>query len=121
MSPTEFPAGIDTLPNAAADRQPMMNKDTQETEAVEVSFQVIRVEKVEAGRLYALATVVVTVNEMEMAIQGVRVMRQPTGMLAVEAPRFRRPGGEWVPAVMLPPELKQAIADEILDQVEQIG
>ena len=33
----------------------------------------------------------------------------------------RGPGGEWVPAVMLPPELKQAIADEILDQVEKQG
>ena len=94
---------------------------TTESASVEVSFEVVRVEPVDAGRLCALATVVVTVNDVEMAIQGVRVMRQPTGMLAVEAPRFRRPGGEWVPAVMLPPELKQAIADEILDQVEKQG
>ena len=94
---------------------------TLESTSVEVSFEVVRVERVDAGRLCALATVVVTVNDVEMAIQGVRVMRQPTGMLAVEAPRFRRPGGEWVPAVMLPPELKQAIADEILDQVEKQG
>ena len=97
----------------------MTDMDTLETDSVEVSFEVIRVERVETGRLFALATVVITVNDVEMAIQGVRVMRQPTGLLAVEAPRFRRPGGEWVPAVMLPPELKQAIADEILDQVEQ--
>ena len=98
----------------------MTDMDTLDTDSVEVSFEVIRVERVESGRLFALATVVITVNDVEMAIQGVRVMRQPTGMLAVEAPRFRRPGGEWVPAVMLPPELKQAIADEILDQVERI-
>ena len=98
----------------------MTDMDTLDTNSVEVSFEVIRVERVESGRLFALATVVITVNDVEMAIQGVRVMRQPTGLLAVEAPRFRRPGGEWVPAVMLPPELKQAIADEILDQVEQI-
>ncbi len=94
---------------------------TLDSDSVEVSFEVVRVERVDSGRLCALATVVVTVNDVEMAIQGVRVMRQPTGMLAVEAPRFRRPGGEWVPAVMLPPELKQAIADEILDQVEQLN
>ena len=92
-----------------------------DSDSVEVSFQVVSVERVDTGRLFALATVVITVNDVEMAIQGVRVMRQPTGMLAVEAPRFRRPGGEWVPAVMLPPELKQAIADEILDQVEKAG
>ncbi len=92
-----------------------------DSDSVEVSFQVVSVERVDTGRLFALATVVITVNDVEMAIQGVRVMRQPTGMLAVEAPRFRRPGGEWVPAVMLPPELKQAIADEVLDQVEKAG
>ena len=95
--------------------------DTPDSTSVEVSFQVVRVERVDAGRLCALATVIIAVNEVEMAIQGVRVMRQPTGLLAVEAPRFRRPGGEWVPAVMLPPELKQAIADDILEQVEQLG
>ncbi len=99
----------------------MKDMDSGETDSIEVAFEVVRVERVDAGRLYALATVIVTVNDVEMAIQGVRVMRQPTGMLAVEAPRFRRPGGEWVPAVMLPPELKRAIADEILEQVEQIG
>ena len=95
--------------------------DKQDSSSVEVSFEVLRVERVDAGRLHALATVLVSVNDVEMAIQGVRVMRQPTGMLAVEAPRFRRSGGEWVPAVMLPPELKQAIADEILNQVEMTG
>ena len=112
---------MDRVPDDAARRYRTTDMDTANTESVQVSFQVLRVERVDAGRLYALATVVVSVNEMEMAIQGVRVMRQPTGMLAVEAPRFRRPGGEWVPAVMLPPELKQAIADEILDQVERLG
>ena len=99
----------------------MKDMDSVETDSIEVAFEVVRVERVDSGRLYALATVIVTVNDVEMAIQGVRVMRQPTGMLAVEAPRFRRPGGEWVPAVMLPPELKRAIADEILQQVEQIN
>ena len=95
--------------------------DSPDTDSVEVSFEVVKVERVDAGRLYALATVIVAVNDVEMAIQGVRVMRQPTGMLAVEAPRFRRPGGEWVPAVMLPEELKQALAAEILDQVEKLA
>lgn len=91
------------------------------TDTVTVAFRVIRVERVAAGRLFALATVLITVNDVEMTIQGVRVVRQPTGLLAVEAPQFRGPGGEWTPAVTLPVQLKQAIADEILDQVEQAG
>ena len=91
-----------------------------ETDRVTVGYRVQRVERISAGRLYALATVLITVNDVEMTIQGVRVVSQPTGMLAVEAPQFRGPGGEWTPAVTLPTELKQAISDEILDQVDQL-
>ena len=90
-------------------------------ESISVSFEVHSVERVNAGKLVALAEVGVTVEGVEFRIQGVRVMRLPTGLLAVEAPRFRRPGGEWVAAVTLPPELKQAIADEILAMVESQG
>ena len=89
-----------------------------ESDVVSVSFEVNEVELVNAGRLHALATVTITVEGVELRLQGVRVMRLPTGMLAVEAPRFRRPAGEWVPAVQLPAELKDAIAKEILDMVE---
>ena len=89
---------------------------------VSVSFKVEHVEMVRgAGRLHAMAVVSVDVDGVEMRIQGVRIVRQPTGMLAVEAPQFRRPGGEWVPAVTLPPELKDAIAAEILDVVENLS
>ncbi|NBC34753.1 MAG: hypothetical protein GVY13_18935 [Alphaproteobacteria bacterium] len=91
------------------------------SESISVGFEVHAVERVNAGKLVALAEVGITVEGVEFRIQGVRVMRLPTGLLAVEAPRFRRPGGEWVPAVTLPEELKQAIADEILSMVEQKG
>ncbi len=87
--------------------------------SVSVTYQVDHVERVKnAGRLFALAVVTIQVEGVEFRIQGVRVTRQPTGLLAVEAPRFRSPGGEWLPAVTLPDALKQAIADEILRLVE---
>ena len=88
------------------------------SESISVGFEIHAVERVNAGKLVALAEVGITVEGVEFRIQGVRVMRLPTGLLAVEAPRFRRPGGEWVPAVTLPRELKQAIADEILAMVD---
>ena len=97
-----------------------MNDDTSEFDTVTVSIQVIGVERVNAGRLVALATVRVAVIDVEMTIQGVQVTRQPTGMLMVDAPRFRGPGGEGAPAVTLAPELKEAIANETLAQVEQL-
>ena len=96
--------------------------DGEDGDSVSVSFNVERVEKVRnAGRLYAMATVLIDVDGVEMRLQGVRVVKLPTGLLAVEAPQFRRPGGEWVPAVTLPPALKQAIANEILTIVEGLG
>lgn len=88
------------------------------SESISVAFEIHAVERVNAGKLVALAEVGITVEGVEFRVQGVRVMRLPTGLLAVEAPRFRRPGGEWVPAVTLPAELKQAIADEILAMVD---
>ena len=92
-----------------------------EVRQVSVTFQIEHVERVKnAGRLYALARVALDVDGIEMRLQGVRVVRQPTGLLAVEAPQFRQPGGEWVPAVTLPPELKQAIAQDILDIVDTL-
>ena len=96
--------------------------NNEEGGSVSVSFRVEHVEKVRgAGRLHAIAVVSVDVDGVEMRIHGVRIVRQPTGLLAVEAPQFRRPGGEWVPAVTLPPELKDAIAAEILDVVENLS
>ena len=95
----------------------MDDHNNEDGGSVSVSFRVEHVEKVRgAGRLHAIAVVSVDVDGVEMRIQGVRIVRQPTGLLA-----FRRPGGEWVPAVTLPPELKDAIAAEILDVVENLS
>lgn len=88
-------------------------------ETLSVSFRVERIDRVSAGRLVALATVLIDVEGVEFRIQGVRIMSTSTGLLTVEAPRFRSPGGEWVPAVTLPDDLKSAIANEILAVVER--
>lgn len=89
-------------------------------ETLSVSFRVERIDRVTAGRLVALATVLIDVEGVEFRIQGVRVMSTSTGLLTVEAPRFRSPGGEWVPAVTLPDDLKSAIANEVLAEVERV-
>ncbi len=107
-----------TEPEHLIDQDEAENGSTPDIASV--TFQVEHVEKVNAGRLVALATVLINVDGVELRIQGVRIMSTPTGVLMVEAPRFRRPGGEWVPAVTLPEELKRAIAAEILAAVERI-
>lgn len=82
-----------------------------------VSFEVRGVEPVHgSGRLLALAIVVVDVDGIELVLQGVQVVRGSGGLPEVRAPVFRHPAsGQWVPAVLLPPELSEAIAKEVLN------
>jgi hypothetical protein len=80
-----------------------------------VTFTVTEFERVrDAGRLIALAKVELEVAGVVLTMQGVRVLRHGR-RLATEAPRFRDPAtGSWVPALVIPDELGQAIARELL-------
>src|ERR671919_3036603 len=79
-----------------------------------VTFTVTDVERVEgAGRLIALAAIELELDGVALVVQGVRVVRQST-RIDTEAPRFRDPRtGQWVPALILPDELRRAIAREV--------
>lgn len=79
-----------------------------------VRFEVLGVEPVGRGRLIALANVAVEIEGVAFKIQGLRVVRgaaSPT----VEAPQWRHPvNGRWLPALLLPADLRDAIAAEVL-------
>lgn len=79
-----------------------------------VTFTVTRLERVRgAGRLVALVTVELELEGVVLVMQGVRVVRDRDRM-TTQAPRFRNPlTGAWVPALLLPDELGQAIANEV--------
>jgi stage V sporulation protein G len=79
-----------------------------------VTFTVTEVEQVRgAGRLVALAKVELELDGVVLVMQGVRVMRDRDG-IAIQPPRFRAPRtGDWIPALLLPDELGQAIAREL--------
>ena len=85
------------------------------TETVPVSYEVLQVEPVHgSGRLVGLAVVRVELAGVELTLQGVQVRHGPAG-LVVDAPQFRHPrDGRWLPAVVLPPELRDAIGREVL-------
>lgn len=84
-------------------------------EYASVTVTVIGVEQVAGmGAVTALGTVEVEWGGIAATIQGVRVMRGPGG-LRVEAPRFRHPRtGQWLPAMLLPKPVTDAIAAELL-------
>jgi hypothetical protein len=79
-----------------------------------VTFRVTDVEHVHgAGRLVALAKVELELDGVVLVMQGVRVMRQ-RDIITMQAPRFRDPRtGNWLPALIVPAELGQAIGREL--------
>jgi hypothetical protein len=79
-----------------------------------VTFVITGLERVSgAGRLVALATVEIDLEGVVVLVQGVQVIRR-RGRIAMQAPRFRNPKtGAWIPAVILPNELGEAIAEEL--------
>ncbi len=80
-----------------------------------VSFAVTGFEWIPGkGRLAALADLRIEIEGVVLLLQGVRVPREPDGGLACQEPRFRHPGGRWLPVVVLPPELSDAIAAAVL-------
>ena len=90
-------------------------------ETVTCQVEVLGIDPVRgAGRLLALANVLVDVAGVSLTLQGIRVMRTPGGGLTVEAPAFRHPStGRLHPAVLLPPELRDAIGAEVLAAVTE--
>ena len=87
---------------------------TNETSVV--SFAVVGFEWIQGkGRLAGLADVRIEIEGVVLLLQGVRVLREPDGGFACQEPRFRHPDGGWVAALVLPPELSDAIAAAVLD------
>lgn len=89
-------------------------------ETVPAEFEVVDLELVHRGRLIALASVVLNVAGVEMMFSGLQVRGELDRALSVEMPAYRHPAsGRWMPAVRIPAELGQAIADQVLDMVAE--
>jgi hypothetical protein len=85
-------------------------------DAVPVRFVVDGVERVRgSGRLIGLANVTVEIAGAWLTLQGVQVVRDASGGLTCRAPVFRHPrDGRWLPAVLLPAELQDAVGAQVL-------
>lgn len=78
-----------------------------------VQVEVLGVEIVNKGGLLALANVRISFDGVEIELQGVQVRRHPGERVTVDSPCFRGGDGRWMPAVVLPPELGQAVAEAV--------
>jgi hypothetical protein len=89
---------------------------TTDRETATVSFTLLSLERArDRGRLLGLASAEILLAGVAVTLQGIRIIYEPDGSLLVQPPRFRHPDGHWLPAVILPPELANAIAAEVLD------
>lgn len=66
------------------------------------------------GRLIGTASVELVIGGIAITLQGVRIVRRPDGLASVEPPCVRHVDGDLIPAVVLPEELEDAIAREVL-------
>ena len=80
-----------------------------------VRFAVLGIERLTGrGRLLGLAIVEVEIAGVILTLQGVQVVRAADGSLEARAPQFRASSGEWRSAILLPPEMRDALGAEVL-------
>ena len=92
------------------------------SETASVSLSVLEVERFTGrGRLFGFAQVELVLDGVQIILQGVRIVRRPDGLAAVEPPCYRHSDGDLVPAVVLPEELDDALARAVLERVAAPG
>jgi beta-galactosidase GanA len=64
-----------------------------------------------AGKLFALASVEINVDDVLIEIHGIRAIRTATGATRVELPKFRDATGQPRVAIVLPEEIYGPIGD----------
>jgi hypothetical protein len=85
------------------------------------SITVLAVKPVKFGRIFALASVEINVDEVVLVIHGVRAIRvQPTGT-RIDLPVYRDENGVWQRAITLPEEISGAIGRAVLDELVERG
>ena len=84
-------------------------------EYIGVRYEVLGVERCKgSGSLVAIATVRVTIYDLEFVFQGLQIRTTSDGKFAVRSPHFRHPRtGVLHPAVMAPLDLQDAIGAEL--------
>src|SRR4051812_15481082 len=100
----------------ASNWQTVMDDDV--LDSVPVQFEVLGVERVQFGRIVALANVEIGVADVTFVLQGVRIVKGRSGGMSVEGPTWHHPRQHRdVPAVLLPDELRDAIGAEVIERL----
>jgi stage V sporulation protein G len=83
---------------------------------VTVEINVLGIEQLRGtGKLVAMAVVQVAIAEVELVLQGVQLRVNQDGRILCQAPMFKHPQRGYLPCIIMPGELTNAIAREVLD------
>lgn len=85
-----------------------------------VSITVLSVTPARANKPFAFASVEIDTDGVQIAVHGIRAMREPWGT-AIELPKFGDGGGVWRTAITLPEEIRSPIARAVLDELVDRG
>src|SRR5882757_6541672 len=99
----------------------MEGRPTPEAESSLVSITVLSVTPVRAGKLFALASVEVDIDGIQITIHGIRVVHVAPVSTRIELPKFRAPNGEWQTAIILPEEVRGSVAEAVLEELIERG
>jgi len=83
-----------------------------QTESGLVSIRVLSVTPMRAGKLFALASVEIDIDGIQIAIHGVRALNAASGA-RIELPQFRDQSGALRPAIIPPEEVRGPIGDAV--------
>jgi hypothetical protein len=86
-----------------------------------VTFTVLSVTPMRAGKLFALAAVEINIDRVLIEIHGIRAIRTATGATRVELPTFRDATGQPRTAIVLPDEIYRPIGDAVLEVLIERG
>ena len=92
-----------------------------DTGAKTVSITVLSVTPMRTGKLFALASVEINVDDVLIEIHGIRATRTATGATRVELPTFRDAKGQSRAAIVLPEEIYGPIGDAVLEVLVERG
>jgi stage V sporulation protein G len=87
-----------------------------------IKITVLSVTPARAGKLFALASVEVDIDGIQIAIHGIRAL-QVADLVGtrIELPLFRDTNGRWQTAITLPEEVRGPIGDAVLDALIDRG
>jgi hypothetical protein len=98
-----------------------VSEDGDRADTAKVDCTIVRVKPLEGTRVYALIDIELNIAGVLFGIRGIQARHLSSGGTSIHLPMFRDTDGQWRGAVVLPVELRDALADQILNHLVELG